>query len=77
MDGTLNALPLSTVTFRYWFVLGETTDPPVLAIDYAQMFQDHTEITSTFVPVSPAVTGANEYLEVGFTAAAPTLSRLR
>lgn len=72
VDGTLNALPLSTVTFRYWFVLGETTDPPVLGIDYAQV--GASVLTSQFVAVSPAVTGANEYLEIGFTDAAPTLS---
>jgi endoglucanase len=72
VDGTLNALPLSTVTFRYWFVLGETTDPPVLGIDYAQV--GASALTSQFVPVSPAVTGANEYLEIGFTDGAPTLS---
>lgn len=71
-DGTLSALPLSTVTFRYWFMLGETTDPPVLGIDYAQV--GASALTSQFVPVSPAVTGANEYLEIGFTDAAPTLS---
>ena len=72
-DGKLKALPLGAVTFRYWFMLGETTDPPELAVDYAQMF-GATGITSKFVAVSPAVTGANEYLEVGFTSAAPTLS---
>ncbi|HTB61703.1 MAG TPA: cellulose binding domain-containing protein [Polyangia bacterium] len=74
LDGSLAALPLTAVTFRYWFVLGETTALPQLAIDYAQMFQDGTGITSKFVGVSPAVTGANEYLEIGFAAGAPTLT---
>jgi hypothetical protein len=73
-DGSLGALPLAAVTFRYWFVLGETTNPPQLAIDYAQMFQGGAGITSKFVAVSPAVTGANEYLEIGFSAGAPTLT---
>jgi endoglucanase len=73
-DGSLGALPLDAVTFRYWFVLGETTDPPQLAIDYAQMFQNGAGITSKFVAVSPAVTGANEYLEIGFATGAPTLT---
>ena len=73
-DGSLGALPLTAVTFRYWFVLGETTNPPQLAIDYAQMFQGGTGITSKFVAVSPAVTGANEYLEIGFSTGAPTLT---
>jgi len=74
LDGSLAALPLTAVTFRYWFVLGETTALPQLAIDYAQMFQNGTGITSKFVGVSPAVTGANEYLEIGFAAGAPTLT---
>ena len=73
-DGSLGALPLEAVTFRYWFMLGETTNPPQLAIDYAQMFQGGAGITSRFVAVSPAVTGANEYLEVAFSAGAPTLT---
>ena len=73
-DGSLAALPLAAVTFRYWFTLGETTDPPQLAIDFAQMFQNGKGITSEFVAVSPAVTGANEYLEIGFSADAPTLT---
>lgn len=73
-DGSLGALPLAAVTLRYWFVLGETTDPPQLAIDFAQMFQGGKGITSKFVAVSPAVTGANEYLEIGFSAGAPALT---
>ena len=73
-DGSLGKLPLAAVTFRYWFVLGETTNPPQLSIDYAQMFQGGAGITSKFVAVSPPVTGANEYLEIGFSAAAPTLT---
>ena len=73
-DGSLGALPLAAVTFRYWFVLGETTDPPQLSIDYAQMFQNGEGITSKFVAVSPPVTGANEYLEIGFSADAPKLT---
>jgi len=73
-DGSLGALPLAAVTFRYWFVLGETTDPPQLSIDYAQMFQGGKGITSRFVAVSPPVTGANEYLEIGFSADAPKLT---
>jgi hypothetical protein len=73
-DGSLGALPLAAVTFRYWFVLGETTDPPQLSIDYAQLFQNGKGITSKFVAVSPPVTGANEYLEIGFSADAPKLT---
>ncbi len=38
------------------------------------MFQGGTGITSRFVSVSPPVAGANEYLEIGFSADAPTLT---
>jgi mannan endo-1,4-beta-mannosidase len=73
-DGSIGALPLAAVTFRYWFVLGETTDPPQLSIDYAQLFQNGKGITSRFVAVSPPVPGANEYLEIGFSSDAPKLT---
>jgi hypothetical protein len=65
-------LPLSQVTFRYWFQLGETTDPPTLTVDYAMLMS--SVITSKFVALSPARAGANEYFEVGFTSKAPALA---
>jgi len=70
-DALISPLPLANVTFRYWFVIGGT-DTPMLSIDYAQI--GSASITSKFVAVSPALTGANEYLEVGFAASAPTLT---
>ncbi len=70
-DALISPLPLPSVTFRYWFMIGGT-DTPMLSIDYAQI--GSALITSTFVAVSPARTGANEYLEVGFAASAPTLT---
>ena len=63
------AIPLSQITFRYYFQLAETTDPPHLDVDYS-MTVPTANITAKFVAISPAVTGANEYMEVGFTAAA-------
>jgi hypothetical protein len=70
-DALISPLPLPNVTFRYWFVIGGS-DTPQLSIDYAQI--GSAAITSNFVAVSPARTGANEYLEVGFAASAPTLT---
>ncbi len=72
VNNASTALPLSQVTFRYWFQLGETTDPPALAVDYAVRVSSF--ITSKFVAVSPPRAGANEYFEVGFTSQAPTLA---
>jgi len=70
-DALISPLPLANVTFRYWFVIGGS-DTPMLNIDYAQI--GSASITSKFVAVSPALTGANEYLEVGFAPSAPTLT---
>ena len=61
------AIPLSQITFRYYFQVAETTDPPHLDIDYSTTVPA-ADITAKFVAISPAVTGANEYMEVGFTA---------
>lgn len=72
VNNASTGLPLSQVTFRYWFQLAETTDPPSLTVDYAML--PSSTITSKFVAVSPARTGANEYFEVGFTSKAPTLA---
>jgi hypothetical protein len=67
------AIPLSQITFRYYFQVAETTDPPHLDIDYSTTVPS-ADITAKFVAISPAVTGANEYMEVGFTAAAGSLA---
>ncbi|HVY40331.1 MAG TPA: cellulose binding domain-containing protein [Polyangia bacterium] len=72
VNNASTGLPLSQVTFRYWFQLGETTDPPLLTVDYAMLAS--STITSKFVAVSPPRSGANEYFEVGFTSKAPTLA---
>jgi len=72
VNNASTGLPLSQVTFRYWFQLAETTDPPSLTVDYAMLAS--STITSKFVAVSPPRAGANEYFEVGFTSKAPTLA---
>jgi len=73
LNNSSATIPLSQVTFRYWFTLGETSDPGTLDIDYAAMVPK-ADITFKYVAVSPAVTGANEYIEIGFTAAAGSLA---
>ncbi|HXJ21527.1 MAG TPA: cellulose binding domain-containing protein [Polyangia bacterium] len=72
VNNSTTAVALNTVTFRYWFSMGAITDMPVLNINYAKI--GSTLITSKFVALSPAVTGANEYLEIEFTKSAPTLA---
>ncbi|HVV17646.1 MAG TPA: cellulose binding domain-containing protein [Polyangia bacterium] len=69
------ALPLSQVTFRYWFTMGAIADTPTMDIFYS-MSVPTSAITFKYVAVTPAVTGANEYLEVGFTSSAPSLKLL-
>jgi hypothetical protein len=71
LNNSAGSLPLSDVTFRYWFTLGETTDPPTLNVDY--WMYGSGNVTSKFVAVSPPVAGANEYLEIGFKNGTQTL----
>src|SRR5579864_9031362 len=65
------AVPLSSLTMRYWFTSENPNDPLVFACDYAQI--SCSSITGKFVTLANPVTSANTYLEIGFTAAAGTL----
>jgi hypothetical protein len=75
LNTSSTAIPLSQITFRYYFQVAETSDPPHLDIDYSKNVPS-ADITAKFAAISPAVTGANEYMEVGFTAAAGSLEAL-
>jgi hypothetical protein len=75
LNKSTTGLPLSQVTFRYWFTMGAISDTPTLDVFYTA-FNNSGAVTFKYMPVSPAVSGANEYLEVGFTSTAPTLSLL-
>jgi Cellulose binding domain len=57
---------LTQLTLRYWFTSDDPSTPS-LAVDYAQAPFSSSGVSGTFVPVSPAVTGANEYLEIAFS----------
>jgi hypothetical protein len=65
---------LTQLTLRYWFTRDDTTSVPGLAVDYAGGPFTAAQVTSTYVPVSPALTGANTYLQIGFTSATPPLT---
>jgi hypothetical protein len=66
------AVPMSELTMRYWFTNGSPTDPPVFVCNWAQV--DCSNVTSTFVTLSPPVTGADHYVQIGFTAAAGSIA---
>jgi len=66
------AVPLSSLTMRYWFTNEAPADPLVFECDWAQV--DRTNITSKFVTLSSPITKANMYVEIGFKAAAGSLA---
>jgi hypothetical protein len=66
------AVPLSSLTMRYWFTNEAPADPLVFACDWAQV--DCSNIRSKFVVLSTPVAKANTYLQIGFTAAAGSIA---
>ena len=67
-----SAVTLSTVTIRYWFTGDAGATSYSLWCDYALV--GCANITEQVVAVSPARTGADRYLQVGFTAGAGSLA---
>ncbi len=65
------SINLSDVTFRYWYTK-EGTATQQAHVDYAAV--GAANITTNFVSLPSAVTGADHYLEIGFSAAAGTLA---
>jgi hypothetical protein len=66
------AVPLSSLTMRYWFTNETPADPLVFACDYAQVGCANT--TSNFVALGSPVTKANTYVQIGFNAAAGSIA---
>jgi len=66
------AVPLSSLTMRYWSTNATPADPLVFECDYATV--NRTNITSKFVVLPSPVTKANTYLEIGFNAAAGSIA---
>jgi hypothetical protein len=66
------AVPLSSLTMRYWFTNETPADPLVFECDWAQV--NCGNITAKFVALPSPVNMANTYLEIGFKAAAGSLA---
>jgi len=64
-------LPLSEMTLRYYYTI-DTSVAQTGFIDYAAV--GNGNVSLSFVPVSPAKTGADFYLQVSFAAAAGSLA---
>lgn len=66
------AVPLSSLTMRYWFTNEAPTDPLVFECDYALVTCGN--VTANFVSLATPVTMANSYLQIGFTGAAGSVA---
>ena len=66
------AVPLSSLTMRYWFTNENPTDPLVFVCNWAQVNCANT--TSKFVTLPAPATKATTYVEIGFTAAAGSVA---
>jgi hypothetical protein len=75
-----NTATLSQITLRYWYTeeaadgvtVATTPIAQTASCDFAAI--NCTNITMSFAQVTPAVTGANFYFQVGFTSGAGTLA---
>jgi len=67
-----SAVPLSTLTMRYWFTNETPADPLVFNCDWAQI--NCSNVTGKFVVLPSPVAKANTYLEISFTAAAGSVA---
>jgi hypothetical protein len=71
------AVPLSQLTVRYWYTTDTTAPSQSSACDYSSLPGNCGAISygpTSFVAVSPAVTGANYYFQFGFTSTAGSLN---
>jgi endoglucanase len=66
-----SAIPLSSLTVRYWFT-EDGTGPLDYVCEYAPV--GCTNITGAYTAVSPAVTGADHYLQLSFASGAGSLA---
>jgi hypothetical protein len=67
-----SAVPLTSLTMRYWFTNETPADPLVFECDWAQV--SCSNITARFVVLSSPVSKANTYLEIGFKTGAGSVA---
>jgi hypothetical protein len=68
-----SSVPLSELKIRYWFTR-EGTQAQNFWCDYSAITGSCSNVTGTFVQLNPARSGADFYLEVGFTAGAGSIA---
>jgi hypothetical protein len=72
VNTSASAVPLSSLTMRYWFTNESPSDPLEFNCDWAQV--NCSNITGRFVVLSPATSKANTYLEISFGAGAGSVA---
>jgi hypothetical protein len=72
VNTSASAVPLSSLTMRYWFTNESPSDPLEFDCDWAQV--NCSNITARFVVLSPARSKANTYLEISFRAGAGSVA---
>ena len=72
VNTSASAVPLSSLTMRYWFTNETPSDPLEFNCDWAQV--NCSNITGRFVVLSPARSNANTYLEISFRAGAGSVA---
>src|SRR6266545_4441475 len=70
VNGGTTTVPLSELTIRYWYT-NDGSQPQVYDCDFAS--RGCSNISASFVSI-PAVTGANTYLQLSFSAGAGSLT---
>jgi hypothetical protein len=71
-NSSTSAVPLTSVTLRYWFTNATPADPLVFECDWAQV--SCSNVTGKFVVLAAPVSGANMYLEISFKAGAGSVA---